>query len=267
MFGRNTPVNPPAKNRIDMSNTADSRIEAFLDDRMDSSEKQAFLDLLHQDPELRAEFDRQRAIDASLRRICDESRLDPLLGRLETALHNAPETRLAARSPVRVWRGFAAAALLAFSVCGVWYSWNVSKPKPIANVYEPQRWRSFETVYYDTIRNGFKPAWICRDERQFQRAFSDRFRQPLLLSALPSGITAGGIAYSNTITESTINVLGKVDGTPIMIFVDKVAADHGPPPPPPPQLHLFRREIDNLVLYELTPLDRPHILPFFYNPK
>lgn len=250
-----------------MSNPNDPRLDAFLDDQMNPSGRDAFADLLDQDANLRAKFVQQRAIDSSLRRLYGQQQLEKLLEVIEASLVQNPGGAGRFRTAFRGWRALSAAALVAISLGGLWYSWRITQPSPVVDPYAPQPWRSFATVYHDTIQDGFKPAWICRNERQFERAFSRRFKQPLLLAALPSGITAGGISYSNTISEATINVLGKVEGAPVMIFVDKRTADAGPPPPPPPDLHLFRREIDELVLYELTPFDRPNILPYFYNPR
>lgn len=241
-------------------------MDSYLDDRMEPSEKEVFADRLACDAGLRADYERQRAIDASLQRVYRGAHLDQLLERVEMAIGGEIGETQPFNPSQRGWRVFAAAALLALSLVGVWYSWSMTRPPPVVDVYAKQPWRGFATVYYDTIRDGFKPAWICRTEQQFERTFSRRFRQPLLLAKLPSGMTAGGISYSNTLSEATINVLGRVDGTPVMIFVDRVDVDHAPLPPPPPELRIFKRQLDDLVLYELTPLDRPNILPYFYNP-
>jgi hypothetical protein len=251
-----------------MSDTADprTRINEFLDGQLAPSEREVFLKLLSEDAQLRAAYEQQCAIDTALRRIFREDPSEKLLERVETSLLQNGNAPPRFQTKFHLWRSLAVAALLAFSIAGLWYSWSVTRPTPVVDVYKAQPWRSFATVYYDTIRDGFKPAWVCRNELQFETAFSRRFRQPLLLAALPSGITAGGISYSNTLSPATINVLGRVEGTPVMVFVDKRAVDHGPPPPAPSELHLFRREIDDLVLYELTPLDRANILPYFYRP-
>lgn len=249
-----------------MSNSHDPRIDAFLDDHMDPAERQAFLELLDQDPRLRAQVDRQKKIDESIRRLCGGAAIEGLTARVEAAIANEPVAHPTIGMTASRWRGLAVAALVGLALVSVWYSWNLVKPTPAVDVYQPQPWRSFATVYYDTLRDGFKPAWICRNEKQFETAFARQLHQPLLLATLPSGITAGGISYSNTMTPGTINVLGRVNGTPVMIFVDRVAADMGPLPPPPPDLHMFRREIDDLVLYELTPLDKAEVLPYFYRP-
>jgi len=250
-----------------MSNTVDSRINGFLDEQMNCSDQEAFVNLLGEDAQLRAAVEQQQAIDFALRRLYSEDRLHNAMRKIDSVLQKIPYAPGQLRTPLRRWRALSAAALLAVSLAGLWYSWAATRPLPAVDVYEAQPWRSFATVYDDTIRNGFKPAWICRNESQFERAFTRRFQQPLLLAALPSGVTAGGISYSNTMSQATINVLGRVEGTPVMIFVDKRAAEVGPPAPLPSGLHIFRREIDELVLYELTPLDRPNILPYFYRPK
>lgn len=250
-----------------MSEKSDPRLDAYLDDRMSPSERQDFRQTLDSDPSLRAILERQQAIDASLRRVFGSVNIDKAVAAIDA---EAPGATLIIQEsetlPAR-WKLMAAAALLAISSAGLWYSWSISKPAPVADVYAPQPWRSFETVYGDAIRNGFKPDWICRNEREFERTFARRLRQPLLIAALPAGVTAGGISYSNTITESTINVFGRVQGTPVMVFVDKAASDLKTMPQPDGKLHVFRREVGSLVLYELTPLDQPNILPHFYTPK
>lgn len=243
---------------------SESRVDHFHDGELTPSQREEFLHQLEGDPALRAQVECQKWIDQSIRQWSADSKVDHLLPRIEEALAGQRYQSTAWRQIVRI---LGAAALVVFSMAGLWYSWKTTRPQPIVDVYQPQPWRNFATVYYDTIRDGFKPAWICRNEKQFETAFSRNLRQPLLLATLPSGVTAGGISYSNSLTPATINVLGRVNGTPVMVFVDRLAAEVTPLPPPPPELHLFRREIDALVLYELTPLDRPEILPFFYNPN
>lgn len=248
-----------------MDEQAGQRIDEFLD-RMSPAERNEFLSLASSNMEMQKELELQQAIDQSLHRQFGGRRLDEIVERLGKTANDAERDVGSIKRPRSLFRGLAVAALLAVSMGGLWYSWSVSRPSPVVDVYQRQPWRDFATVYDDMIRDGFQPAWICRNEKQFETAFSRRFRQPLLLTALPTGVTAGGISYSNTLSEGTMTVLGRAEGQPILVFVDKVEFDRTPPPPTPPNLHLFRREIDNLVLYELSPLDRPTVLPHFYNP-
>ena len=248
-----------------MSERPEQRINDFLD-RMDPIERATFLSSTGDDQALKDELGRQQAVDDSLRRLFTNPRLGDLADRITSAMASIKPADEVRPKRLPFLRGLAVAALLALAIGGLWYSWSSTRPDESLDIYRPQPWRSFGTVYQDLVRNGFQPDWICRTEKQFETAFARRFRQPLLLATLPSGVTAGGISYSNTLSESTMTVLGRVDGSPILIFVDKVDVDHGPPPPPPENLHLFRREVDKLVLYELTPLNRPSVLPYFYNP-
>ena len=255
----------PAKQNLDSN--MDPRIHEFLDQRMSPDERAAFLEQVSQDDALHQELDAQQEINAALARCFGHPRLDKALAAITAA--GSPTQTPPDKPPIRLTRGarlLAAAALLAMSAGGLWYSYALLRPRPAVDPYALQPWRSFETVYNDTVREGFKPAWVCRNEREFERTFARRIKQPLLLAKLPAGVTAGGLGYSNTITPLTINVLGRVDGTPVMVFVDKLAADIGPPPPPPKGLNIFRHQIADLVLYEVSPLDQPHILQHFYVP-
>jgi hypothetical protein len=60
-------------------------------------------------------------------------------------------------------------------------------------------------------------------------------------------------------------MLARVNGLPVMVFVDRANADTHPTlPSGENKLHLFRKELGPLVLYELTPLDRPNVSDYLY---
>jgi len=49
------------------------------------------------------------------------------------------------------------------------------------------------------------------------------------------------------------------------VFVDKASEDkHVAEPSAKSGLHLFRKELGPLVLYELTPLDHPSVMDYLY---
>lgn len=250
-----------------MNDSPESSLNAYLDDALNPSQREQFEDLLRNDPALRRLLEQQQAIDASLRRTHSIARTEKadaaIIAQSFPTFTTIPHPVLRSAR----WKLPAAAALVAMTFAGLWYSWSISQPAPIVDAYAPQPWRNFETVYNDTLRNGFKPDWICRNEKEFERTFARRFRSPLLLAALPSGITAGGISYCNTITEGSINVLGRVNGTPVMIFVDRSEAPPKAMPEPGSKLNVFHRKLDGLELYELTPLVEPKVLPYFYIPQ
>jgi hypothetical protein len=60
-------------------------------------------------------------------------------------------------------------------------------------------------------------------------------------------------------------MLARVNDLPVMVFVDRASADNRPTlPSSETKLHLFRRESGPLVIYELTPLDRPEVSDYLH---
>ena len=50
-----------------------------------------------------------------------------------------------------------------------------------------------------------------------------------------------------------------------MVFVDRLEANaHPAEPDRSTGLHLFRKELGPLVMYELTPLDSPQVMDYLY---
>jgi hypothetical protein len=52
----------------------------------------------------------------------------------------------------------------------------------------------------------------------------------------------------------------------VVLYIDRIANDANLPDPGP-GLRMFRKPVGNLVLYEVTPLDRPQVLPHLSDPK
>lgn len=203
------------------------------------------------------------SIDAALRRLFEppppaalDAIADRILGRL--------------RFPVvrrgRGVRRLAAAAAIVGAVLGTWQIWQVVGPpgRPSGG-YRQLPWRSLDAVYRDTVAAGFEPGWVCADDREFALTFRSLHHQGLVLSGMPPQVEPVGLLYCNSITPRTIGVLVRVGGEPVIVFVDRVERD-ATQPRPPPGLNLFRRQVGRLVLYELSPLREPSVLPWFRDP-
>jgi hypothetical protein len=52
----------------------------------------------------------------------------------------------------------------------------------------------------------------------------------------------------------------------VAVFIDETANLKEPDVPPASGLKVFRKQIGKLTLFELTPLDKPHLLDLFYEP-
>jgi hypothetical protein len=246
---------------------AESLIDRYMDGLLDDDRRREFERDVEADPDLRSSLARQRAIDESIRRVLAppvETELRLIVERACREDRQRATRRLRLAGPTRK---YALAASLLLALTGGWLLWSVLRPERGGfDPYAPQAYRSVETVYHDEIREGFEADWICESDREFRNTFWERFRQPLLLRELPKGITAVGLSYCNTISENTMILMAEVDDEPVVIFVDRVARDTEPITVEDERLHLHRRELSGLVLYELSPFDAPRVLPYFYDP-
>ena len=74
-----------------------------------------------------------------------------------------------------------------------------------------------------------------------------------------------GLTYRGGLSRYTTTMLARVNGLPVMVFVDRVTADTHPTlRSSESKLHLFRKELGPLVVYELTPLDQPKVSDYLY---
>ncbi len=74
-----------------------------------------------------------------------------------------------------------------------------------------------------------------------------------------------GLTYCGGLSRYTTTMLARVDGQPVMVFVDRRENDEQiVPPDPKTGLHLFRKELGDLVLYELTPFAEPRVMEYLY---
>ncbi len=203
-----------------------------------------------------------RGLDERLRRLMQPPPDERLAQIAHRAIQEVSPTQ-ARYGRRRVLRRLAVAAAVAAGVVGIWLvDQSLRQTGPPS--YTPEPWRSLETAYNDWLADGFEAMWVCADDREFVDTFRSTYHQGLLLATLPQGTTALGLAYCNSISSRTTCLLATVDGTPVVVFVDRVEADH--PQPQPEGLFLHRRRIDKLVLYELSPLEQPAVLQWFSNP-
>ncbi len=250
----------------------DRQLDAYLDGVLPSRERTAFVQLLSREPRLRAEVERQGMIDDALTRLfMPPSHVQGALERLTTlgdsaqlAASDAPSAKKQRWSPKA---RLAIAAAVALGTVSVWLNRDLLLPTGGVDPYAPQPWRSPAVAYRFEVDRGFSPDWVCETDRQFRAAFQRRFSRPLLLGELPEGLAALGLAYRNVITPRTVVLLARVRETDVLVLVDRADADSGQSVTPASDLYLHRRLLGGLVLYELSPLDEPHLLRHFFVPQ
>ena len=236
-------------------------LNAYLDGTLDEEARAQFARELAHDRQLQADVQLQEQIDASLRRILQPPAA-PARYRIAQASERSDDQvpgTCTAPAPNAAVVSTAAAAMLAWAVVG----WQFLAPGNRPPVYDPVK--PLDVIYHARVAEGFKPTWVCEDDHVFASTFKERQGQGLLLAAMPQGSHMVGLAYFGGLSRYTTTMLAKVDSSPVMVFVDREENDlHPAQPDPSSGLHLFRKNIDGLVLYELTPLDKPHVMDYLY---
>ena len=101
-----------------------------------------------------------------------------------------------------------------------------------------------------------------------QNTFAKRQRVPLGLSKLPADRRMVGLSYVGGFTRDTTAILGYAHNKPVIVFVDRRDVDNPSITVPDPSsgLHLHRRELGDLVIYEVSPLPQPNFTDHLYIP-
>jgi anti-sigma-K factor RskA len=233
----------------------DARLEAYLDGLLTGEERAAIEARIDSEPELKRTAALQAQINAGLERLFRVEA--PVNGRLVAHLMTARRKNPSpAARPARMWR---AAAAVAAAAALAWVL--VGAPLERGRIQEPLfAARPLADVYRETVAEGFEPYYECREADRFAETFARRQGVSLKLLPLGSGAEMLGLSHSGGLSRDTTAMLCRVDGKPVMVFVDRASADK-------PEamdhvdnsLRVFRDQRDGLVFYEVTPLDRARV--------
>jgi hypothetical protein len=255
-------------------------LESYLDGQLTGEMRARFEDEIARDPSLRAEIARQRTIDESLNRaFAVTGSAESILGSLiatSPAAHagngRAHATQPAAqRAAGARWirPRLAIAAAIVFLVCGpvaLYFAWDSFREATAPTiVVNPKKVQPLDTLYKQEVKDGFNCDWQCKTNNEFGAYFASTFGEPLMMKDPPQQVAPVGLKYAGGITPNTISYMARVNDQPVMVFTDKQVADKGQALSDP-NLHIFKRTIGPLVLYEVTPLDEPKLLDLFYKP-
>lgn len=153
-------------------------------------------------------------------------------------------------------RLLALAAVLVLSLlAGVWLYMTILPTGPATGPI------ALGKVYHEMVDAGFTPGWVCEDESEFIDAFAGRFDQPLTMTDID---LASGLSYSTALGRRTVTVLAHVEGEPVAVFVTTHAGAR--PVKASRGVKVYSRQIDALVLHEVSPFDTPRLLDAFVAP-
>lgn len=246
-------------------NHEDELLDLYLDGLLVGEELAAFERRLADDTLLRAQVRTQHAVNESLR----WSFTPPAPRVIPTEVNGRGNRASAPPTPPRgrrdMSRRMAIAAVLGLGLVGVWRIWTFLDPPKPRSAYGPKPKQTLVEAWQSIVAGGFKPDWVCETQERASRLLRRRFGQGLLLAESPS-LSGIGWSYTNTITPNTAVLLVRANQSEILVFVDRLASDTGQSVPAESGLRLDRRELGELVLYELSRPDAPLILDRFLAP-
>lgn len=232
------------------------QIDAYLDGLLSGEQRERFESALRDDPTLRHAVALQGQIDESLARLYTYPGLGdiPSPESQPAANKTSPALRAQDRWYLKrtTWLGALAASLLAAAVYVYW-------PRAEFTLIPAER------VYQRTLATGWNPAFVCDTDEEFVRVVAERFGQGLLIPSATPGVVLNGWAYSDDyagspISPQTMILMAHAQDAPVMVLMDTARNDRKVDVPPQSGLRVFRKRIGRLVLYELTPLDRPIVI-------
>ncbi|MDX2118656.1 MAG: hypothetical protein SFY96_10780 [Planctomycetota bacterium] len=247
-------------------------IERRLDGAMSPDEAAAFDRALAADPALRARFDAVAAsaptLDASVRTGFDAPRGDDLIRRIRAAarersgtpaeIASEPAPKLVLPSPTRsvarhAWLALAAAVVLAIGA-GVWLARESARSR--------ERGVQLIAYYHEQVSLGLTPQWVCTDDANFRVYTQSRFGAPMTFTPPPPGLALIGWTYVRGPMRTPTNavLMATRDTTPVLVIVEKREYAPRVTPPIDGGLHIHRRDLEHVTLFEISPAAAPSVL-------
>ncbi len=217
-----------------------SEFERLLNDSLDGSlspEDAAALErAITSDPDCAKQAEAQHEIDERLRRLFDPPECP--------GLEAAPVKR-----HLTGWGRFVAVAAGILLIVGVAY---ISWPASDGPGYAPPP--SAGELHQAQLDAGFRPLWICEDEAEFREYTQLRLGIALRVEPTPGvelvGWTTRGGRYGMPGEQI---LLARVDGQPVVVLVSRGQIGPEPRDLPSEQIRPKRRQVDEIVLWELGP--------------
>lgn len=227
-------------------------LEAYLDGRLDDAGRRAVEEMLQRDRAAQSDVTLGRKIEDRMRRVFAPP--EPVALCRQGAGVATPATRGPDRFvPRRAWVWGSAAAILLVALGVFAWAW-LRTPSP-------------QQLYEDLLDEGFTPEWICGDDAKFAAFVAERFGESFLLAPAEKVKVVGWTYADDVLSEDTAALMAMVADVAVILLIDRRSADRQLELPTDGKLHLHRRELGSLVLYEVTPHDQPTLLRCAYQPK
>jgi hypothetical protein len=120
---------------------------------------------------------------------------------------------------------------------------------------------SFDEVYSQQVRATAADASIGRD--QVESFASATLGYTVRTKKAPANVKLVSMTQAHVMSARTVVVHARVDGQNLLLLADHACHDVQASGGGSCELHRFRREVGGVVLYELTPLDKPVLLNLY----
>ncbi len=236
-------------------------LDVYVDGLLDDERRAAFERQLFADPELAAELERQRSLEALLTAAFPVPEDSAAIA--QGALTGGRPRRAGGRW-LSLLRVAVAASLLA--ALGLWavgvFDAVDEAPAVVVDAGGPgpaiDGCVAFGGLFAELADEA---AAACGSPHDLARHFQDSLGQELLADATDELPIEGPFTIRRWPTTTLL--VSPQQPEPILILVDKLARDPRPVLEAGSPAHLFRRELGDLVLYELTPWDTSRALGLF----
>jgi len=220
-------------------------LELYLDGTLAGEDLARFEARLSAEPGLRAQVELQRRVDASLSRVFAPQIASPAA----TTPSATPERPWIARIG---WTRLAAAVFLALLAGAAFVAHRAARPERVHPV----------AAYNDEIATGFRPSVVCENDRQMIEFTRSTLGVALVFARSPDVHLVGWDYNTKVLTDDTVSLLVKAGDDRIVVFMDRSENDRrigkfegssG--------MYVHRRQIGDVVLYEVSPRREAVVLP------
>lgn len=216
-------------------------LDGLADGRLEGAERAEAERLVRENPDAAAYIRASAEADAAVRRLFAPPG--------EIPLTTAPVGTIAPAGR-RVWVRWVMAAALLLAALGAYISNFVLVESP-------------DSVYRELVASGFEPSWECKNDEEFANYTHHQLGEAYLV-APAEGVKLLGWNYNSAagiLSEQATTLLVDSGGAHVVVFSDRVSRDRPLRLRPFSRLHLFRREMGSVVLYEVSPLDHESVIP------
>ncbi len=249
-------------------------IDAILAGDASPADRAEFDRLMRDNADFRAEFELARKIDDSIARWSDPPAAAPIASiapkpARRALLAIAAALALVGAAAVIAWQ----AGLLPGGAGGAGGGGGSGGGGSNGGVVSPYARLNAEQIYRDAQAARFIPEWRCETDAEFVKAVQGKTGRAALLPLTTPGIEIVGWKYSDAtkpaISSSSMWLFVRTSAGPAVVIVDRLDKDQragGLATGGSPDFHAFRREINGLVLYEITPEPAPSVIDHFVVP-